>query len=426
MSDIDEVVAAISEQRLWRRLMEMATHGGTAGGGVNRPAASAEDAAAQRQLMLWASARGFLSFRDEIGNLFIRRPGTDAAAAPVVIGSHLDSQPTGGKFDGAYGVLAAFEVLEAVADAGIATRCPIEVVSWTNEEGSRFQPGAMGSAVFAGSSALDVILARTDGGGLRLGDELAKVAALAPAPFRAMAEVARPTAYLEAHIEQGPLLELSGTPIGVVGGIQGIRRFRVDVAGEEAHAGTTPRHLRKDALVAAMAAITALNRAADDVGEALRFTVGSMAVLPNSPNTVPGAVRFTIDLRHPDDATLSAFEGAIHASVEQSVQLHRCSAGIERLTQIPPTAFDPSLLDALRDAAERLDYRHQDINSGAGHDALHLARICPTAMIFIPCWKGISHNEAESVEPGDAVAGARVLAAATMRLAERGGPSRQA
>ncbi len=204
-----------------------------------------------------------------------------------MIGSHLDSQPTGGKFDGAYGVLAAFEVLEAIADAGIATRRPVEVVSWTNEEGSRFQPGAMGSGVFAGSYRLDITLETKDRGGLKLGDELARIAALAPTSVRAMADM-RPAAYLEVHIEQGPLLEAAGVPIGIVGGIQGIRRFNIDFTGEETHAGTTPRSLRKDALVAAVDAITTLNREADAVGEALRFTVGTFAVSPNSPNTVPG------------------------------------------------------------------------------------------------------------------------------------------
>ncbi len=418
MSDVDKVIAAVSEERLWQRVLTMAAFGGTAKGGVNRQAASAEDAAAQNQLMAWGAARGFASFRDEIGNLFIRRDGEDATAAPIVIGSHLDSQPTGGKFDGAYGVLAAFEVLEAIADAGIATQRPIEVVSWTNEEGSRFTPGAMGSGVFAGSYRLDTTLETKDRSGLKLGDELAQVAVRAPAPFRAMADM-RPAAYLEAHIEQGPLLEAAGIPIGIVGGIQGIRRFSVDLTGEEAHAGTTPRRLRKDALVAAIDAITTLNREADAVGEALRFTVGTFAVSPSSPNTVPGAVRFSIDLRHPDDATLSAFDQTIGATVEAVARAHGCPGRVERISRVLPTTFDPRVIALLRESAALLQYQYLELMSGAGHDAMHLAKICPAAMVFIPCLKGISHNEGESATAGDVVAGARVLAVATTRLTAR-------
>jgi N-carbamoyl-L-amino-acid hydrolase len=420
MNEVDKIVASVSEGRLWQRVMAMAEHGGTAKGGVNRQAASSEDAASQRQLMLWAAERAFSSFRDEVGNLYIRRDGEDATAAPVLIGSHLDSQPTGGKFDGAYGVLAAFEVLEAISDAGVATRRPIEVVSWMNEEGSRYQPGAMGSGVFAGSYRLDKTLETKDRSGRTLRDELEHVAALAPASFRAMADV-RPSAYLEAHIEQGPLLEAAGVPIGIVGGIQGIRRFNVDFTGEEAHAGTTPRRLRKDALIASVDAITTLNHEADLMGEALRFTVGSLVVSPNSPNTVPGAVRFTIDLRHPDDETLSLFEQTIDANIKKVARNHGCNGRVERVSRVLPTKFDLHVLGLLRDSATQLRYQFLELMSGAGHDAMHLTKICPAAMVFVPCLKGISHNEAESANSGDLVAGACVLAAATMQLATASG-----
>ena len=413
---VERAVSAVSQERLWQRLMEMAAYGATTKGGVNRQAGSSEDAASQRQLMLWASKRGFVSFRDEIGNLFVRRPGTSATAAPIVIGSHLDSQPTGGKFDGAYGVMAAFEVLEAMSDAEIETYRPVEVVSWMNEEGSRFQPGAMGSGVFAGSYKLDATLEAKDREGRKLGDELAQVAKSAPAEFRPMADV-KPRAYLEAHIEQGPILESSEIPIGIVRGIQGIRRFNVDFTGEEAHAGTTPRALRRDALVAAIDAIGSMYKAAGDLDEALRFTVGSMTVSPNSPNTVPGAVKFTIDLRHPDDAMLDHFQETIAFHVESAARDHGCAGRVERVSRVLPTKFDENILHLLRGEAKRLEFKAAEMMSGAGHDAMHIAKICPSAMIFVPCFKGISHNEAESATPEDLVTGTRLLAAATVQLA---------
>ncbi|MCW5747778.1 MAG: Zn-dependent hydrolase [Alphaproteobacteria bacterium] len=417
MTDIDRATQAVREDRLWRRHLDMAKLGGTARGGVNRQALSPEDAAARNQLMAWARARGFSVSTDAIGNLFVRRAGSDATARPVLSGSHMDSQPTGGRFDGMYGVLAAFEALEALEDAGIATRRPVEAVAWTNEEGSRFQPGAMGSAVFAGHYTLDAMLDVKDWKGVVLRDALTETLAAAPAPGRGERPGFALDGYVEAHIEQGPRLEDAKTTIGVVTGIQGSRRFVVDIVGEEAHAGTTPRAARKDAFVAAVAIAGAMQEATRDADDTLRFTIGRVDVLPGSPNTVPGRVSFTIDMRHPDMEVLDAHEARLRAIVATGAA--PCSAGIERVTSVAPTVFDPAVIDLVRDAARRQGLSHMDMPSGAGHDAMHIAALCPTGMIFVPCERGISHNEIENATPADLAAGARVLVEALLRLANR-------
>ena len=295
---------AVREDRLWQRHAEMAKLGGTPKGGVNRQALSPEDAAARNLLASWATARGFSIFTDAIGNLFVRRQGSDPGLAPVASGSHMDSQPTGGRFDGMYGVLAAFEALEALEDAGIQTRRPLMAVAWTNEEGSRFQPGAMGSAVFAGRYKLDDMLGVKDWEGVSLGEALAATLNAAPAPMLDAMTGFPLAGYVEAHIEQGPQLEAECKRIGVVTGIQGSRRYIVHIAGEEAHAGTTPRSARKDAFAAATRVATAMYEATTDQDDALRFTIGRVEVQPGSPNTVPGKASFTIDMRHPEDAVL--------------------------------------------------------------------------------------------------------------------------
>jgi beta-ureidopropionase / N-carbamoyl-L-amino-acid hydrolase len=302
MVDTTKASVAVNEERLWQRHMDMARFGATAKGGVNRQALSGEDAQARAQLTAWAKGRGFAVMTDAIGNLFVRREGTDKGAKPVMTGSHLDSQPTGGKFDGTYGVLAGFEALEALEDAGIATRRPIEVVAWTNEEGNRFQPGAMGSAVFAGSYDLAKMLAVRDQAGMSVGEALEQTQRAAPAPKRKDKVV--PDSYIEAHIEQGPRLEAADKTIGVVTLIQGQRRFLVDITGEEAHAGTTPEKLRKDAFKAAVAMVAALETWMRDPEDVLRFTIGRFEVYPGSPSTVPSRVHFIIDLRHPNPDVL--------------------------------------------------------------------------------------------------------------------------
>ncbi len=408
--------AAVCGQRLWQRHMEMGAIGATPRGGVNRLALTAEDAAAQATLAGWARQRGYAVTRDEIGNVYVRRAGTDATAAPVLTGSHLDSQPTGGKFDGAYGVLAGLEVLEALDDAGISTLRPVEVAAWMNEEGSRFLPGAMGSGVLAGAFTLESALARVDSQGLTVAAALAEVLSRTPLPRRELASV-KPFAYLEAHIEQGPLLEANAATIGVVTGIQGIRRFVVEIAGEEAHAGTTPRANRRDAMVTAIAMISALQAATCDPEDRIRFTVGRMHVLPNSPNTIPAQVTFTIDLRHPDGVLLESLSAGIHALAAQTAALHHCSAMVQNVSVVQPVHFPAPMVGVVRRAAAAEGGKIMSFPSGAGHDAMYLHRLCPAAMVFVPCLRGISHNEAESATTADLAAGTRVLARAVLELA---------
>jgi len=406
--------ACVSEERLWRLLMDVATYGATADGGVNRQALSAVDTAAKKHVVRWAEERGFSTFQDDIGNLFVRRDGTEPTLAPVMTGSHLDSQPTGGRFDGAYGVIAGLEALEALSDAGIQTRRPVEVVAWTNEEGSRFSPGAMGSSIFARVSELAAVLDNTDPAGAVLRDELARSLAETSVPLRAQGSVT-PHAYVEAHIEQGPVLEARDLRIGVVSSIQGIHHLDVVVVGEEAHAGTTPRRSRKDALSSAVAIIAALELATSDADDVTRFTVGRCEVQPGSPNTVPGRVHFTIDMRHPDRAVLRSLDDRIRAVAAEKAG--PCSVTVRENLSIDPTVFDTNVMNAIRQSAQALGLSHMDMPSGAGHDAMHLANICATGMIFVPCLGGVSHNEAESASPEDLVAGARVLADTLVRLA---------
>jgi N-carbamoyl-L-amino-acid hydrolase len=408
---------AVKEDRLWQRHAEMAKLGGTPKGGVNRQALSAEDAAARNLLASWAKARGFEVFTDAIGNLFVRRAGSDTAATPVMSGSHMDSQPTGGRFDGMYGVLAAFEALEALEDAGIRTRRPVMAVAWTNEEGSRFQPGAMGSAVFAHPERLDAMLAQKDWDGVIVKDALAETLRAAPAPMRDGKPGFPVASYVEAHIEQGPRLENDGRTIGVVTAIQGSRRYIVHVEGEEAHAGTTPRAARKDAYAAATRLAAALYEATTDEGDTLRFTIGRVEVSPGSPNTVPGKVRFTIDMRHPDEAVLVDREAAIERLVAEKAR--PCTATLEKIGAMPPTDFDPKVIGLVRDKAKALGLSNMDMPSGAGHDAMHIAKLCPAGMIFVPCERGISHNEIENATPQDLAAGTRVLVEVLEALANR-------
>jgi N-carbamoyl-L-amino-acid hydrolase len=354
---------------------------------------------------------------DTIGNLFIQKNGTDPTLSPVLSGSHMDSQPTGGRFDGMYGVLAAFEALEALEDAGVKTKRSVMAVAWTNEEGSRFQPGAMGSAVFAGQYKLDEMLGQKDWKGVVLRDALAETLKAAPAPLREGAPGFAVDSYVEAHIEQGPRLENEKKTIGVVTAIQGSRRYIVTIEGEEAHAGTTPRAARKDAYAAATRLAAAMYEATTDADDTLRFTIGRVEVSPGSPNTVPGKVVFTIDMRHPRNEVLEAHEAKLKAIV--AAKAAPCPAGIERVTNVAPTDFDPKVIGLVRTAAQTLGLSNMDMPSGAGHDAMHIARLCPAGMIFVPCERGISHNEIENATPEDLAAGTKVLVEVLEALANR-------
>ncbi|HEV3493631.1 MAG TPA: Zn-dependent hydrolase [Reyranella sp.] len=408
---------AVREDRLWQRHADMAKLGGTPKGGVNRQALSPEDAAARNLLASWAKARGFSMFTDAIGNLFVRREGSDPQALPVMSGSHMDSQPTGGRFDGMYGVLAAFEALEALEDAGLNTRRPLIAVAWTNEEGSRFQPGAMGSAVFAGRNRLDDMLMVRDWKGVVLKEALAETLAAAPAPMRDGKPGFALDGYVEVHIEQGPRLENERKTIGVVTGIQGSRRYIVEVNGEEAHAGTTPRAARKDAFAAATRIASAMYEATTDAQDTLRFTIGRVDVHPGSPNTVPGRASFTVDMRHPSEDVLETHEKKLLDIVANRAA--PCTARVDRVTAVAPTDFDLQVIDLVRAKADALKLSNMDMPSGAGHDAMHIAKLCPAGMIFVPCERGISHNEIENATPADLAAGARVLVEVLAELANR-------
>jgi N-carbamoyl-L-amino-acid hydrolase len=404
----------VSESRLWQRHAHMASFGATAAGGVNRQALSAEDAQAQAELVRWGEALGLAASRDAIGNLFLRLAGSDPEAPPVLSGSHLDSQPTGGRFDGVFGVLAAFEAVQAIREAGVQPVHPIEIVAWMNEEGSRFAPGMMGSAVFAGAQPLETISAVADAAGISVGAALADVAQrLAHIPLRALGGPVH--AYVEAHIEQGPVLEREGFPVGVVTGIQGKHTWRIEVEGEAAHAGTSQRHERKDALLAATAMVQALAAEFHDVEDVVKFTVGRFEVLPNAPSVVARRAIFSIDLRHPDSATLRAMS----ARVEPICVAHRgpCGVRVLRLSAADSLHFPETLRARIRAIAQRLDIPHRDLPSAAGHDARYLHAVAPSAMLFVPCHLGITHNEAESAAPGDLAAGTRVLADLLMELA---------
>jgi N-carbamoyl-L-amino-acid hydrolase len=401
--------------RLWQRHEDMAQIGATGRGGVCRLALTPEDTAGRALLLSWAARLGLAAEIDPIGNLFLRREGRDSSAGPVWTGSHLDTQPTGGKYDGIYGVLAGLEVLESFAERGIVTRRPIELVVWTDEEGVRFQPTTMGSAVHAGAVPLKEALAARDPEGVTAEAALAaQVAALPGVRARRLGFPAH--AYVEAHIEQGPVLEAAGRVIGAVTGIQGLRQFAVTVTGEEAHAGTTPASRRKDAFAAAHRIIAALYARVNDPAETTRFTIGRFQASPGSPNTVPGRVEFTIDLRHPDLATLDRLTEAIAETCRREGA--PCRAEIMPLLNSTPVAFDPAMVERVRAAARRCGHDPLDILSGATHDAKFMAGLCPTAMIFIPCRGGISHNEAEAAEPDHLAAGAEVLAEVLRELAE--------
>lgn len=387
--------------------MAVAEYGGGADGGVNRPALSDLDIAARNHLIDWASARGLTAYQDDAANLFIRLEGADASLPPLLIGSHLDSQPTGGKFDGAYGVIAGCEVLAAFQDAGIVPPRAIEAVSWTNEEGSRFLPGATGSSAFAGTRGLAKMREATTTDGKNVGALIDEVIAGTRAPTRALRAAA---GHLEVHIEQGPILERDRLRIGVVEGIQGVSRLRIIVDGEAAHAGTTPHAMRKDAVMAVTRILDALDPLTRQPDDILRLTFGKIDVEPNVPNTVPARAVVTLDLRHPQGEVIEATIAAIERAVAEHAA--PCAGRVERVSDVAPVHFPEVLRGLVERCATALGEPSKRMISGAGHDSLHLAKLCPTTMIFVPCERGVSHNPAEQASPGDLATGTRVLAAA--------------
>jgi beta-ureidopropionase / N-carbamoyl-L-amino-acid hydrolase len=402
----------IDPERLWATLMETGAIGGTAKGGINRQTLTAEDAAVRAWFKGAAEALGCTVTVDEVGNIFALRAGRQPGLAPIALGSHLDTQPTGGKFDGNLGVLGALEALRTLVTAGYETNAPIVVVNWTNEEGARFAPAMLGSGVFAGVYTRAAADAVADLEGVRFGAALDAIGWRGEAKAGAM----RLSAYLELHIEQGPILEAEQKTIGIVTGVQGVRWYELNLSGRDSHAGTTPMPRRADALFACARLVgdvraLALARAPTAVG-----TVGQVEVKPNSPNVVPGQVRMTVDLRHHEDAVLEAMEADLKAAVERAASEEKVTISLSNLHDLPAIKFHPECIAAVRGAARALGYAERDIISGAGHDAVHLSRITPSAMIFVPCKDGLSHNEAESATREDCAAGAQVLLEAALTI----------
>lgn len=401
----------VDATRLWATLDAVSRFGATPRGGLDRLAAGDHDKDARDFLVAEAERRGYTAAVDPVGNIFVTRPGARPDLAPVLVGSHLDSQPLGGRFDGTYGVIAGLEVLRALDDAGVVTPRPIVLADWTNEEGARFSPSMLGSAVHAGRYDLDAALARTDADGATLGGELARIgyAGTGTGP-------ARVHRALELHIEQGPVLEDEGIDIGVVTGVYGIAWLDVTVRGRGGHAGTTPMTTRHDALVVASRIVVAIDELA--LAEpGLRATVGEVRVSPNSRNAIAGEVRLALDLRHPDGDVLARAVEAVTETAAQIAAAAGAEAAVEPVLSQPPTRFDDATVALLREVAARLGHSHTDLVSGAGHDSVHLAHVAPTGMIFIPCVGGVSHREDEDIRPEWAVNGARVLLRAVLRSA---------
>ncbi len=402
----------IDGERLWDSLMEMAKIGATPKGGVCRLALTDVDRAARDLFVRWCEEAGCTVTVDRMGNIFGRREGRKKDLPPVMTGSHIDSQPTGGKFDGIYGVLSGLEVIRALNDAGVETDAPIEVSAWTNEEGSRFAPAMVSSGVFAGVFDLDYGLSRKDLDGKTIGEELARIGYAGEAP------VGKPVrAFFEAHIEQGPILEHEAKTIGVVTDAQGQRWYECTFTGQEAHAGPTPMSTRRDALVGASRVVDAVYRIGLAHAPLACATVGLVQVFPNSRNTIPGKVFFTVDLRHPKDETLSRMDAEVRAAIAKVAEELRLETALEQIWYSPPVPFDAECVAAVRAAAAANGFSHRDIVSGAGHDACYVARVAPTAMVFIPCEGGISHNEIESATPEHVAAGCQVLCDAMLTRA---------
>jgi N-carbamoyl-L-amino-acid hydrolase len=399
--------------RLWDSLMALARIGATPKGGVRRLALTALDRDGRDRFVAWCRDAGLTVTVDGVGNVFARREGRDPRRAPVMSGSHLDTQPSGGKFDGCYGVLAALEVVRTLNDAGLATAAPIEIAVWTNEEGTRFLPTMGGSGAFAGVHGVAHLLAQQDVNGVSAGEALDAIGYRGQAPVGG-----RPIgAYFEAHIEQGPVLEDEGIPIGVVTGALGQRWFDVEVTGMDAHAGPTPMHLRRDAMLAAARLVQAVNRIALATPDS-RGTVGMLQVKPNSRNVIPGHVFFTVDFRSATDAGLEAMEGALRSEAATVAREQRVDIDLRTAVEFPPCRFDADCVAAVRRGAAALGHASRDIVSGAAHDAVYLARVAPAGMIFVPCEGGISHNEIENARPEHLEAGCNVLLHAMLERAE--------
>lgn len=415
MKNIESSASSLSvnQERLWQSLMDLAAIGSTPKGGVKRLALTDLDRQGRDLVVTWAKEAALSVTIDQIGNIFMRRPGRNPGLPPVMTGSHIDTQPTGGKFDGNYGVLAGLEVVRTLNERGIATEAPIEVTVWTNEEGSRFVPVMMGSGVFCGAFSLEHAYAARDVNDISVEDELRRIGYLGDQvcgqhPIGS---------YFEAHIEQGPVLEDADKVIGVVPAVLGLSWYDCIVTGVEAHAGPTPMPLRKDALQAAMVVMEEVVAIANRYEPGGRGTVGFVEVFPNSRNVIPGEVKFSIDLRNQSMDLLEKMHDELLACISSTSQDRGVSIELNRVSHYSPCPFDAGCIAAVRGATEKLGYSHMDVVSGAGHDAIYAARVAPAAMIFVPCKDGISHNEIEDARADHLAAGCNVLLHAMLERA---------
>ena len=403
----------INAERLWQSLMDMAKIGATAKGGSCRLALTDEDKTGRDLFVRWCTEAGCGISVDQMGNIFARRAGNDPELPSVVAGSHLDTQPTGGRFDGVYGVLTGLEVIRTLNDLGLQTKHSVEAVCWTNEEGSRFAPAMVASGVFAGVYELDYGLSRSDNQGRTMGEELQRIG------YAGSESMGRPLhAYFEAHIEQGPILVEEGTTIGVVTDAQGQRWYEITLTGVESHAGPTPMDRRKDALVGAARIIEKVNEIGLSRAPLACSTVGMIDAYPNSRNVIPGRTFITVDFRHPDDDVLSQMDHALRDSVANICKKSGLTYELEQIFYYAPVPFDEGCISAVRAGANNMGYSAREIVTGAGHDACFIAQAAPTSMIFIPCVDGISHNEVEDIEPEWATAGANVMLQAILEKSE--------
>lgn len=403
----------INDVRLWRMLMDMAKIGPGIASGNNRQTLTDADADGRKLFKTWCEAAGMTVCVDKIGNMFAQRPGEDADSKPVYVGSHLDTQPTGGKFDGVLGVLAGLEIIQSLNDSNAKTRHPIVVVNWTNEEGVRFPPPMLGSGVFSGAHDLQWAYSREDSEGIKFGDELARIGWCGDEEVG----VRRMLAYFELHIEQGPMLEMEGINIGAVTCGQGMYWLEITLTGKESHTGSTPMKMRADAGLGMARIILALNEIADAHGPLAVGTVGHCEVFPKARNIIPGKSVLTADFRHPEKVVLNSMKNALISQAKAVADEGSLQISIQEIGQYDPVQFDTNCVDAVRKAAARLGYSCRDLVSGAGHDAFWINRVAPAAMVMCPCVGGLSHNEAEDISPEWAAAGANVLFHAVVETA---------
>src|SRR4030081_4140625 len=403
----------IDSARLWDTIHETAKFGATAKGGVRRLTLGPEDKQVRDWFRRACEAAGLEVHIDALGSMFGLRKGRDMSKPPVGLGSHLDTQPTGGKFDGVLGTLAALEVVRTLNDAGIETETPICIVNWTNEEGSRFAPATMASAAYAGDYTTDDILSRKDSAGISVGEALDGIG------YRGDEAVGdrKFGAFVELHIEQGPLLEAENKTIGVVDRGQGIVWYDGKVTGFESHAGTTPMPLRRGALATVSEIVLAMEAIAKKHGPKAVGTVGEAVIANPSRNVIPGEIAFTMDCRSADAAIMDALDKDLRAAISEIAARRKVEVKLDLVWRKPPTHFNPKLVDAVENAATTLGYSHRRITSGAGHDACNLNTVMPAAMVFVPCKDGISHNELEDATQADCAAGANVLMHTVLALA---------